>query len=53
VVTDIAAALERGGLRPASLSISSPTLDDVFLKVTGRRIRAEELGRKAQEPFLM
>jgi len=53
IVTDIATALDRGGVRPSSLSISSPTLDDVFLKVTGRRIREEELGRKEQEPFLM
>jgi ABC-2 type transport system ATP-binding protein len=53
IVTDIAAALARNGLHPSSLSISSPTLDDVFLKVTGRRIRSEELGRKVQEPFLM
>jgi ABC-2 type transport system ATP-binding protein len=53
IVTDIAMALDRNGVRPSSLSISSPTLDDVFLKVTGRRIRSEELGRKTQEPFLM
>jgi ABC-2 type transport system ATP-binding protein len=53
LVTDIATALDRAGVRPSSLSISSPTLDDVFLKVTGRRIRSEELGRKEQEPFLM
>jgi ABC-2 type transport system ATP-binding protein len=53
IVTDIATALDRSGVRPSSLSISSPTLDDVFLKVTGRRIRQEELGQKAQEPFLM
>jgi ABC-2 type transport system ATP-binding protein len=53
VIADIVTALERGSVRPTALSIASPTLDDVFLHHTGRRIRAEELGRKATEPFLM
>jgi daunorubicin resistance ABC transporter ATP-binding subunit len=53
IITDIAMALDRNNVRPASISISSPTLDDVFLRETGRRIRAEELGRKTTEPFLM
>ena len=53
VVADIVAALDHNSLRPASLSLSSPTLDDVFLQHTGRRIRAEELSRKTTEPFLM
>ena len=53
VIADIVAALDRNSLRPASLSLSSPTLDDVFLQHTGRRIRSEELSRKTTEPFLM
>jgi ABC-2 type transport system ATP-binding protein len=53
LITEIATALDRNNLRPASMTVSSPTLDDVFLKVTGRRIRSEELGAKEQEPFLM
>lgn len=52
VIADIVTALERQNIRPASLSISSPTLDDVFLRLTGRNIRTEELGRKTTEPFL-
>jgi len=50
---DVVTTLDRNGIRPSFLSISSPTLDDVFLKHTGRRIRSEELKRKENEPFLM
>lgn len=53
VVIDVVAALDRNNLRPSSLNISSPTLDDVFLRQTGRRIRSDELSRKETEPFLM
>lgn len=52
VIADIVTALSKEGIHPASLSISSPTLDDVFLRLTGRTIRTEELGRKTTEPFL-
>ena len=50
---DVVTTLDRNGIRPSTLNISSPTLDDVFLKQTGRRIRSEELKRKETEPFLM
>jgi daunorubicin resistance ABC transporter ATP-binding subunit len=53
IIPDIVTALDRNAIRPASLSISSPTLDDVFLRQTGRRIRPEDLGRKTTDPFLM
>jgi len=53
VVADVAAALESNGIRPSFLSISSPTLDDVFLSRTGRRIRSGDLRRKENEPFIM
>jgi len=53
VIADVVTALDRGGIRPETLSISTPTLDDIFLKKTGRRIRGEELGRKTSEPFIM
>jgi len=52
-IADIVMALDRNSIHPASLGISSPTLDDVFLHKTGRRIRSEELGRRETEPFLM
>jgi daunorubicin resistance ABC transporter ATP-binding subunit len=53
IIADVITALEHDNIRPSFLSISSPTLDDVFLRETGRRIRPEELGRKTTEPFLM
>ena len=53
IIADVVTSLDRNNIRPAFLSISSPTLDDVFLRQTGRRIRSEELGRKETEPFLM
>lgn len=53
IIADIVTALDRNNIRPTSLSMSSPTLDDVFLHHTGRRIRPEELGRKTTEAFLM
>jgi ABC-2 type transport system ATP-binding protein len=53
LVAEIIMTLDRNGIRPSFLSISSPTLDDVFLRQTGRRIRSEELQRKETEPYLM
>jgi len=52
-VAEIVTSLDRNGIRISSLSISSPTLDDVFLHETGRRIRPDELSRRETEPFLM
>jgi ABC-2 type transport system ATP-binding protein len=53
IIADIVTVLDHNNIRPLSLSMSSPTLDDVFLHHTGRRIRPEELGRKTTEAFLM
>lgn len=53
IITDVVIALDRNGIRPSFLSVSSPTLDDVFLHETGRRIRSDELARRETEPFLM
>ncbi|HML02853.1 MAG TPA: ATP-binding cassette domain-containing protein [Candidatus Bathyarchaeia archaeon] len=53
IIADVVAALDHNGIRPTSLSMSSPTLEDVFLHHTGRRIRPEELGRKTTEPYVM
>jgi ABC-2 type transport system ATP-binding protein len=53
IITDVVTTLDRNSIRPSFLSVSSPTLDDVFLRETGRRIRSEELSRKETEPFLM
>jgi len=52
IIAGVITSLDRAGIQPSFLSISSPTLDDVFLRKTGRRIRADELARKETEPFL-
>ena len=43
MIADIVRAFDSNGIRLASVSFSSPTLDDIFLQHTGRRIRPEEL----------
>ena len=45
LVPDIVRAFDGAGIKLASIGVSSPTLDDVFLKHTGRRIRPEELDK--------
>ncbi|MGA2387080.1 MAG: ATP-binding cassette domain-containing protein [Candidatus Bathyarchaeia archaeon] len=42
LIADIVRALDSSGIRIASVTFSSPSLDDVFMKHTGRRIRAED-----------
>jgi daunorubicin resistance ABC transporter ATP-binding subunit len=43
MVADIVRAFDSSGIRLSSINLSRPSLDDVFLKHTGHRIRAEEL----------
>jgi ABC-2 type transport system ATP-binding protein len=43
LIADIVRALDSSDMRLLSVTFSSPSLDDVFLQHTGRRIRAEEL----------
>jgi ABC-2 type transport system ATP-binding protein len=43
LIADIVRALDSSDIRLTSVTFSSPSLDDVFLKHTGKRIRAEEL----------
>ncbi len=43
LIADIVRALDSSDIRIASVTFSSPSLDDVFLKHTGKRIRTEEL----------
>ncbi len=42
LVPEIVRAFDDAGLKLSSIAVSSPTLDDVFLKHTGKRIRVEE-----------
>jgi hypothetical protein len=41
--------LDRDQVRVGAISVSRPTLDDVFLKATGRRLEGQEQGGEAQE----
>jgi ABC-2 type transport system ATP-binding protein len=43
LIPDVVRALDSVGIRLTSVTFSSPSLDDVFMKHTGRRIRAEPL----------
>lgn len=53
IIASIVTNLDRNGIQLSFLSISTPTLDDVFLHQTGRRIRPDELSKRETEPFLM
>ena len=46
IIADIVRSFDLNGIRLASVNFASPTLDDVFLQHTGRRIRTEELNTK-------
>ncbi len=45
IVPDIVRAFDGADIRLSSIAVSTPTLDDVFLKHTGRRIRPEEIDK--------
>ena len=51
LVPDIVRIFDENRIRLASVNLSSPSLDDVFLQYTGRRIRPEELSRKASSSY--
>jgi len=51
LIADIVRALDSTGIRIASVTFSSPSLDDVFLKHTGKRIRTEELVKAPSAMF--
>jgi ABC-2 type transport system ATP-binding protein len=46
IIADIVRAFDSNKIRLTSVNFASPTLDDVFLQHTGRRIRVEELNTK-------
>ena len=45
MVPDIVRAFDGAQIHLSSIGVSSPTLDDVFLKHTGKRIRPEEIDK--------
>lgn len=47
---DMVRTLDQEGLPPLSLNLSPPTLDDVFLKVTGRHIEGTTAVEEAERP---
>jgi hypothetical protein len=51
LVADIVRAFDSSDIRLISVTFSSPSLDDVFLKHTGRRIRTEELVKAPSAMF--
>jgi len=46
IVADIVRLFDANGVKLSSINVATPTLDDVFLKHTGKRIRAEELVKR-------
>ena len=46
IIADIVRAFDANNIRLTSVNFSAPTLDDVFLQHTGRRIRTEDLNTK-------
>lgn len=48
MVPDIVRAFDDAQVRLSSIGVSSPTLDDVFLRHTGKRIRVEEVSSANQ-----
>jgi ABC-2 type transport system ATP-binding protein len=51
LIADIVRALDSCDIRLTSVSFSQPSLDDVFIKHTGRRIRTEELVKAPSRMF--
>ncbi|MBA7669031.1 hypothetical protein ES703_77157 [subsurface metagenome] len=41
--------IKESGIKIARISLHHPTLEDVFLKLTGREIREEEVGDSIKE----
>ena len=51
LIADIVRALDSSDIRLTSVTFSSPSLDDVFMKHTGKRIRTEELVKAPSRMF--
>ena len=48
-IAEIVRLLEREQIRPGPISVARPSLDDVFLKATGRRLEGQEQSGPATE----
>jgi ABC-2 type transport system ATP-binding protein len=49
-IAEIVRRLDRSGIQAGAISVARPTLDDVFLKATGRRLEGSEPGAWTDEP---
>ncbi len=52
IIADIVRAFDSNKIHLASVSFSSPTLDDIFLHHTGRRIRTEDVSKSNAPPTM-
>jgi ABC-2 type transport system ATP-binding protein len=50
-IPDLVRAFDKSDIKLVSINLSTPSLDDVFLKHTGKRIRVEELQKQAPSLF--
>ena len=46
-IPELVRAFDKTDIKLVSINLSTPSLDDVFLKHTGKRIRVEELVKQA------
>ncbi len=46
---DLMRSLIEGGIHVSNIAVSEPTLDDVFLKLTGKKIRSDSTGGDAMD----
>jgi ABC-2 type transport system ATP-binding protein len=51
LIPDLVRIFDENEIHLASVNFSSPSLDDVFLQYTGRRIRSEELSKKPSSSY--
>jgi ABC-2 type transport system ATP-binding protein len=52
IIADIVRAFDSNKIHLGSVSFSSPTLDDIFLQHTGRRIRTENISKSNAPPMM-
>lgn len=49
-IPSVISRLQQAGINPISLTLTQPTLDDVFLRVTGQRLQAQEAAGAQEKP---
>jgi hypothetical protein len=47
---EVLRALDTHGIAPVSMTVREPSLDDVFLTLTGHHVEEEEAGPKGKAP---